>query len=98
MKTFEDVFSVLLHNYSSKKLKQLVLPSLLGREGERLLCAKDINRFFDHESIESDESFCGNVYSLLGSGFLSKLHYLYGSILLFLFKNVSFCVVRIIVF
>ena len=25
MKTFEDVFSVLLHNYSSKKLKQLIL-------------------------------------------------------------------------
>jgi len=33
MKTFEDVFSVFLHNYSSKKLKLLVLPSPLGREG-----------------------------------------------------------------
>jgi hypothetical protein len=33
MKTFEDVFSVLLHNYSSKKRKQLVSPSLLGRDG-----------------------------------------------------------------
>jgi hypothetical protein len=28
MKTFEDVFSVLLHNYSSKKRKQLVSPLL----------------------------------------------------------------------
>ena len=30
MKTFEDVFSVLLHNYSSKKRNQLVSPSPLG--------------------------------------------------------------------
>ena len=33
MKTFEDVFSVLLHNYSSKKRNQLVSPFLLERDG-----------------------------------------------------------------
>jgi hypothetical protein len=33
MKTFEDVFSVLLHNYSSKKLILLVSPSFLVRDG-----------------------------------------------------------------
>jgi len=34
MKTFEDVFSVLLHNYSSKKLKQLILLPSWGGMGE----------------------------------------------------------------